>query len=94
MAGMSAESVSDSPLTFPCQFPIKAMGQKDDDFAALVRDIISRHAPDDDSTSLRARASSNGRYLAVTVTITATSRDQLDAIYHELSAHERVLVAL
>jgi len=84
----------ESPLKFPCEFPIKAMGEDSPGFEALVVDIIERHVPGEDRRQVRTRGSRNGRYLAVTVDIRATSRAQLDAIYRELSAHQRVVVAL
>lgn len=83
----------DTLLAFPCNFPIKAMGRPPG-FAELVLAIVSRHAPDTDVSRLSVRESRHGRYLAVTVTVNATSRAQLDDIYRELSAHERVLMAL
>jgi len=84
----------ESPLKFPCEFPIKAMGEDSPGFQALVVDIVDRHVPGEDLRQVRTRGSRNGRYLAVTVDIRATSRAQLDAIYRELSAHQRVVVAL
>lgn len=84
----------ESPLTFPCEFPIKAMGKGDDDLQSLVIDIIRIHAPEVDVTQARTTASRNGRFQSVTVTIHATSRTQLDAIYGDLVKHDRVLIAL
>ena len=83
-----------SPLQFPCDFPIKAMGHSAADFQSLVTAIVSRHAPDVDPNTLRVQASRHGRYQSVTLTIRARSREQLDALYRELSGHERVLMAL
>lgn len=84
----------ESPLQFPCSFPIKAMGRADSGFDALVVRIVRRHAPDVGEGAVTARPSSGGKYLAVTVTVTARSRDQLDAIYRDLTACEQVLMAL
>ena len=81
-------------LEFPASFPIKAMGKADGTFESLVVEIVRRHAPDLDETLVKVRESSGGRWLSVTVTIEATSRDQLDAIYRELSSHERVVWAI
>ncbi len=81
-------------LEFPCRFPIKAMGLASSDFGAVVASIIRRHVTDLPESAMRIRSSTGGRYLAVTVVIEARSRDQLDAIYQDLSAHERVLIAL
>ena len=83
-----------SLLEFPCQFPIKIMGAADAGFDDLVVGIVRRHVADLGEGAVSTRASRGGRYLAVTVTVTATSQAQLDGIYRELSAHERVLMVL
>lgn len=85
---------AESPLQFPCRFPIKAVGTAEDDFVAHVRELVERHTgrlPDED---LQTRASRQGSFLSVTVTIEATSREQLDAIYRELTASARIKFAL
>ena len=84
----------ESILEFPCKFPIKAMGKADRDFDALVVELVRRHAPDFNDATVKTRYSRAGRYISVTVTISARSREQLDNIYRELTAHERILVAL
>ncbi|HEC16516.1 MAG TPA: DUF493 domain-containing protein [Sedimenticola sp.] len=81
-------------LEFPCEFSIKAMGLAVPDFDLLVVEIVRRHAPDIREGSVTTRPSKNGKYLAVTVTIEATSKDQLDAIYQDLTDHEKVLMSL
>lgn len=70
------------------------MGFSDTDFPRLVTDIVGRHAPDLDASQVRIQTSRQGRYQSVTVTIHAHSREQLDAIYRDLSAEERVVMAL
>lgn len=84
----------ESALEFPCNFPIKAMGLAAADFDALVVSIISRHVAALGEGAVTSRPSSNGKYISVTVTISAESQQQLDAIYRELTAHPRVLMAL
>lgn len=84
----------EGPLQFPCRFPIKAMGRADGDIEAVVIEIVARHAPGFDATAVRRRRSSGGKWLAVTVTIEAESRAQLDAIYQDLTAHDSVVWAL
>lgn len=84
----------DTLFKFPCDFPIKAVGRAEQDFDALVATIVRRHAPDLSEGAVKVRPSRGGRYLAVTVTITAVSKQQLDAIYMDLSAHEAVMMAL
>ncbi len=89
--GMSDD---DSPLRFPCDFPVKAMGLAGDDMEAVVRELLAPHVGELPPGALTTRASSGGRYVSVTVTVWARSRDQLDAIYGALSADERVKYAL
>lgn len=87
-------SSEESPLKFPCVFPIKAMGLAEENFDALVVSIVRRHVPDTPEGAVTTRPSSGGKYLAVTVTVEAQSREQLDAIYYDLVACEQVLIAL
>lgn len=87
---MSRESL----IEFPCDFPIKIMGARVDEFAQAVVDVVARHAPDFDPASVEMRPSSKGNYLALTCTIRALSQSQLDALYRELSSHPLVKVVL
>ena len=87
-------SPQDSPLEFPCDFPIKAMGHASGDFDSLVVSLVRRHVPDLGEGAVKTRLSREGRFMSVTVTVRATSRQQLDSIYMELTAHERVLWAI
>lgn len=84
----------ESALVFPCRFPIKAMGLAQDDLHLRIIEIVQQHVPELTDDAVSRRASSNGKYLSVTVTIEATSREQLDAIYQDLTASEHVLMAL
>jgi len=84
----------ESPLKFPCEFPIKAMGIACPELEMAVLEIMHRHVPDLGEGAIRTRSSSKGKYTAITVTIQARSRDQLDAIYIELTACEYVEIAL
>lgn len=84
----------DTLLTFPCEFPIKAMGRAGADFDAVVVEIVRRHAGDLREGAVTVRASSGGKYQSVTVVIEATSRAQLDAIYLDLNACDQVMMVL
>lgn len=79
---------------FPCAYQIKAMGIDDGRFHEIVVEIVRRHCDTLDTTTLRKRPSRNGRYISVTLVIEAQSRDQLDAIYNDLTAHDKVLMRL
>lgn len=91
---MSIDNTSESAFEFPCDFPIKAMGHARGNFELTVLEIVRRHAPDLTEDSFKSRSSSNGKYLSVTVTVRAQSKQQLDAIYMDLTACEHVLMAL
>ena len=84
----------DSPLAFPCDFPIKVMGRKQPGFAEAVTDIVRKHAPEFDPATVEMRPSRQGRYLSVTCVVRATSREQLDALYQELCDHPAVVMVL
>lgn len=84
----------ESLLSFPCAFPIKAMGKRTEGFAQTVVAVVLQHAPDFDATTVEMRASSAGNYLSVTCTINATSREQLDNLYRDLSSHPMVSMVL
>jgi putative lipoic acid-binding regulatory protein len=81
-------------LEFPCKFPVKAMGLACDELEIAVLEIINRHVDNLPENALSIRPSKNGKYTAITITITAHSKDQLDAIYMDLTACEYVSIAL
>jgi putative lipoic acid-binding regulatory protein len=81
-------------MEFPCRFPIKAMGKFDDGFEGRITAIVLNHADLWPGESVRAALSKAGNYISITVVVEATSRDQLDAIYQELTDCEQVLMAL
>ncbi len=91
---MNDNNEQESLLEFPCEFHIKAVGLDENDFDQLVAEIIARHVDDLAEGAIKTRTSSNGKYLSVTVTINAKNKAQLDAIYVDLSAHDRVMMAL
>jgi len=84
----------DSLITYPCDFPIKIMGVTQDDFAQTIADVVLLHDPEFDADKMEMRPSSKGNYLSLTVTVRATSREQLDNLYRTLSSHPMVKVVL
>jgi len=87
--------MSDETLQeFPSDFPIKVMGRHDSNLRALTQAIIERHAGPVVDASVRTRTSADGNFLALTYMVRATSRQQLDDIYRELTACKSVLMAL
>lgn len=87
-------SEEETLLTFPTDFPIKIMGERRDDFAQTMVELVLRHAPDFRAETVEMRASRNGNYLSLTVVVRATSKAQLDALYREITAHPWVKMAL
>jgi len=84
----------ESLLAYPCDFPIKIMGQTQPGFAQAVLGVVLRHAPDFDAATMEMRNSRQGKYLSLTVTVRATSRQQLDDLYRELCDHPMVKMVL
>ena len=81
-------------MEFPSDFRLRVFGLDDDDFATFVMVKVRRHVPELNEDAVDARPSHGGKYLAVRISFIAESREQLDAIYRELSGHERVLYIL
>jgi putative lipoic acid-binding regulatory protein len=86
--------MSETLLVFPCDYPLKVMGRRSDDFRSLVLGIVQKHAGTIIPEAIEERPSKDGNYLSLTCTFQATSREQLDALYRELTACERVLIVL
>ncbi len=84
----------DTLFEFPCDFPIKIVGLAADDFKDLVLEIVTRHAGALEDDQLTSRPSRDGKYLSITCTFRADSREQIDALYLELTAHDRIIMVL
>lgn len=85
---------NDALLVFPTPFPVKVMGKAHPEFAPAMLTLVRKHAPDLVAESVETRGSRAGRYVSLTFTINATSREQLDALYRDLSEHPMVSMAL
>jgi len=84
----------ESLIEYPSQFPIKVMGIKSDGLVHAISLIARQFDPGFDASTIELRESKGGKYLGVTVTVTATSREQLDELYRTLSTHPMVKVVL
>lgn len=84
----------DSLIEYPSRFPIKVMGAKAEGFVGAITHIAKQFDPSFDAAGVELRDSSSGNYLGITITITATSREQLDELYRALSSHPMVKVVL
>jgi putative lipoic acid-binding regulatory protein len=87
---MTEESI----IEFPCEFPIKMMGRDTPEFRAAARRLVENHVGPVADEAIQANLSGKGNFVSVTVTVTATSQQQLDDIYRDVSGHDDVLMAL
>ena len=83
-----------SLIKYPSAFPIKVLGSHVDGFTEAVIAVARQFDPAFDATTLEVRQSKAGKYLGLTITVTATSREQLDELYRTLSTHPMVKVVL
>ena len=81
-------------LEFPCDFPIKIMGRESSEFQTLTRSLVEKHTGPLADEAIVNSLSRNGTFVSVTITVVATSKQQLDDIYNELTSHDEVLMAL
>ena len=94
VAGDASGTPAQSLITYPSAFPIKVMGKAQPGFEQAVISVVMRHAPDFDTSAVETRSSREGKYLSLTATVTATSREQLDALYKDLCDHPMVVMVL
>ena len=87
-------TAAESLIEYPCRFPIKVMGIRNDRLVSSLVEVARQFDPEFDSATVELRESSGGRYLGVTLTITATSREQLDALYRAFTGHPLIKVVL
>jgi putative lipoic acid-binding regulatory protein len=90
----AAEPRKESLIEYPSPFPIKVMGPKVDGFVNAVTTLARQFDPAFDASTVELRDSSKGNYLGITITVTATSREQLDDLYRALTSHPMVKVVL
>lgn len=87
-------TANESLIVYPSSFPVKVMGERVEGFVQAITSIARQFDPEFDAATMELRESSGGKYLGVTITILATSRDQLDELYRTLSTHPMVKIVL
>lgn len=91
----ASESIDEDQLMhFPCDFALKVMGEDINNYSDYVLSVCQKHVDGVTSKCMHTRPSRNGKYIAVTVQLLATSRQQLDDLYIELNAYEHTKMAL
>lgn len=88
------DAITETLIEFPCDFPIKVMGETHTDFSAQMIQTIQKVLPSFDAAKVEMRSSSGGKYISLTCTVHVTSKPQLDDIYRALTAHPMVKFAL
>jgi hypothetical protein len=83
-----------SLIEYPSSFPIKVMGLNVDGFVHAITLIAEKFDPAFDAATVELRPSKGDKYLGVTITVTATSREQLDELYRTLTTHPMVKMVL
>lgn len=94
MSTPSSSAANESLIQYPCPFPIKVMGLKAEGLVHAVTTVAHAFDPLFDPQSIELRESKGGKYIGITITVTATSREQLDELYRTLSTHPMVKVVL
>ena len=84
----------DSLIEYPCDFPIKVMGLKVEGYLEAMSHVVRQFDPDWTEDRLETRESAGGKYLSLTFTVRATSREHLDELYRTLSSHPMAKVVL
>ena len=85
---------NESLIQYPSAFPIKVMGQQNPELDQVLTALVLEHDPMFDPATVEMRPRKGGNYMGLTFTVTATSREQLDALYRALHGHPMVSVVL
>ncbi len=88
------DDITETLIEFPCDFPIKVMGETHVDFSSEIIKTIQAQLPSFDASQIEMRGSSGGKYISLTCTVHVSSKPQLDDIYRALTAHPMVKFAL
>ncbi len=94
MRDLTESKLTHSLIEYPCEFPIKIFGLQQAGFAQAVLEVVTKHDPGFLAATMEMRASKNARYISLTCTVQATSREQLDALYQELCDHPSIVMVL
>ncbi len=86
--------MTDEIMQFPCDLPIKVFGRNETDFADAAIAIVKSHVDTLEPSDVTQQSSREGRFISLTINIRAESREQVDAVYQDLSASDRILMVL
>lgn len=77
-------------LTFPCHYPVKAMGENSNKFLQEMLFIAQKHCPETLECHVSSNKSKTGKYQSVTITVNVESREHLEGLYGEIKQHKDV----
>lgn len=83
-----------SLLEYPNLYPLKVFGNQDDDFEEIVLQLVRARCPQAEHIDVRRRPSKSGKYLALTLTFTVYTQQQLEELYLDLYECEQVVMSL
>ena len=92
MTDPTAKGEQPEGLVFPCQYPVKVMSEAGAKKTILA--LVERHVEFCADQGVRTRPSRNGRFEAITVTVEAQSREQLERLYADLRQLDAVKMML
>lgn len=81
-------------LDYPAQFPLKVFGKQSTQFEEIVLQLVKGRCPQAEYIEVSKRPSKGGKYIALTLTFTVHSRQQLEEIYQDLYDCEQVVMSL
>lgn len=81
-------------IEFPCEYPIKVLGRSSETYQMVILEVFERHAPGFDRQTIEVRDSRKGTFTSLTITITATGKEQLDALHRDLMATGHVQMVI
>ncbi|APC97541.1 HP0495 family protein [Francisella frigiditurris] len=91
---MSEQQNQETCFEFPCQFPIKIMANPQKETVNFILSVFEKHVPEHNKIEFKTRESKSGKYISITATFEAQSKEQLDNIYREISAHPEIHMVL
>lgn len=86
--------MSDDLISFPCDYPVKAMGYSSEGFQDHVLELLTRYAELSDPLEISSRSSSGGKYTSITVSVKARSREHLELVYAQLKEDDKIVYIL
>ncbi len=79
---------------FPMEYPVKIMGEAQHPMREIVANILLRHAPEFDPSTMTEKPSSAGKYVSVSATVYVERKEQINGMYADFAAHQHIKMVL